>query len=114
MIFHEQEYRSDQGQTIIQNVIDFGSPPEKFPIFLGVGYISIPSPMGPIEEKIKVPIAASSLVEAFANFTQIMERDGPAYAKKIVDAIKQKIAENQKKIITPSGNLPPFKGIVSS
>lgn len=116
MIYYEQEYHNEQGQTVIQHHIEDGMPPSDFPEFLGVGYIKIPTPMGTIEEKIRVPIRASDLREAFTKFNDTMEKEGPKAAQEAVNAIKQKIMEAQKqqqsKIVVPAGtSLPEFKGI---
>jgi len=112
MIYYEQEYSNEKGQAVIQHHIIDGIPPTDFPEFLGVGYIEIPTPMGPMTETIKVPIQASDLREAFVKFNATMEKDGAAAAKKVVDAIKEKIMAQQKKIIAPaSAALPPFRGI---
>lgn len=119
MIFYAQEYHDDKGATIIQHHVVEGIPPNNFPIFVGIGYIKIPTPMGEMEERIQVPIEASNLIEAFANFKDTMELKGKAAAQEVVDRIKQQIMEAQKskqsRIVTADQippNLPPFKGII--
>lgn len=118
MIFYEQTYHDDQGQTIVQHHIVDGMPPDDFPEFLGIGYIQIQTPAGPQEQRISVPIAAADLREAFMNFQSTMERDGPTAAKKMMDELKRRIMEEQAKqqsrIVTPTGGIPPFKGLVES
>lgn len=110
MIYYPQEYHDDKGATIIQHHIVDGLPPEDFPLFLGIGFIQIPTPMGEIEEKISVRIKATDLKEAFAKFKSTMETEGPAEARKIVESIRRKIIEAQKQQsgrIVMANQMPP-------
>lgn len=119
MIYYAQEYHNDKGATIIQNHIMDGLPSDDFPLFIGVGYVQIPTQMGIIDEKILVKIKANNLTEAFDKFQETMERDGPAEVQKVVDNFKRRMMEMQKaqqsRIVTTDKmppNLPPFQGIV--
>jgi hypothetical protein len=116
MIFYEQQYHDERGQTVIQHHIVEGMPPSDFPEFLGVGYIQIQTPIGPQEQRITVPIAASDLRGAFMKFQDTMEKEGPETAKRVMEELKRKMMEHhtkqQSKIITPGDvPLPPFKGL---
>lgn len=117
MIFYSTEYHDDKGATIIYNKVVDGLPPSDFPIYLGIGYVQIPTPMGIVDEKISVKIDAKDLKEAFTKFQTTMEKDGPAEVQKVVEAFKQKMMEIQKqqqsRIVT-AGQVPPlpaFKGL---
>jgi len=120
MIYYSQEYHDERGATIIQHHIEDGLPPEDFPIFLGVGHIQIPTPMGPTLERVFVKIEADSLTEAFLKFEKTMQEEGPKEVEKLTEKIRKNISEMQKvqnsKIIIPNSTppLPEFQGLANS
>jgi hypothetical protein len=114
MIFTQEQYHNDKGQTVVYNKIIHGYEPLDFPMFMGIGFISFMTPMGPQEQRLEVPIKAQTVEEAFALFEETMERDGPkaveAFKKRVTEAAKQQAS----KIITPgTTDLPKFQGITS-
>jgi len=109
MYWFDKEYKDDRGAIVIRRdtfyPADQGSGCELKQRFYGKGMTIINSPMGEIPQEFEVEFAADSISQAFAVFEYEMADKAPAAAQEAAEAvmaqIKEKMQEQQGKIITP-------------